>query len=248
MSRMQTDSQPIVNKALTFGASLAGIAVVRDLKASSSYAIYDRSPYYDGYHGVEWPEEARSVLVLALKHPPSEPELDWWSDEIPGRTPGNRMLIKTSRKLCKWLKEDLDIQATPLPYPVEKGGIFLKDAAVLAGLGVIGKNNLLITPEYGPRIRLRALFLDREIQPTADAGFAPCEDCARPCHRSCPEKAFRSGQYDVALCEPEMQRNRTNLIKVEGADVGIDTSCRVAQFCRVCELSCPVAVGKSNNP
>jgi epoxyqueuosine reductase len=38
----------------------------------------------------------------------------------------------------------------PLPYKVEEGGMFLKDAATLAGLGIIGKNNLLITPEFEP--------------------------------------------------------------------------------------------------
>jgi len=43
------------------------------------------------------------------------------------------------------------INACPLPYRVEQGGILLKDAAVLAGLGVTGKNNLVITPQLaGP--------------------------------------------------------------------------------------------------
>jgi epoxyqueuosine reductase len=38
----------------------------------------------------------------------------------------------------------------PLQYKVEEAGMFLKDAATLAGLGIIGKNNLLITPEFEP--------------------------------------------------------------------------------------------------
>ena len=156
------DSNGIIKQALELGASLAGFASVDDLKRSPSYKIYDQSPYYEDYTGVTWPDDALTVLVLALEHDPSQPELDWWSDAIPGRTPGNRALMKTSRKLKKWLKEDLSILAEPLPYPVEKGGIFLKDAAVLAGLGIIGDNNLLVTPEYGPRVRLRALFLNTE--------------------------------------------------------------------------------------
>jgi epoxyqueuosine reductase len=136
-------SKALLQKAVEFGASLAGLASVQDLKESPTYGIYDKHPYYDGYTGVEWPEQAKTVLVLALEHPSDKPELDWWSEAIPGRTPGNRILMKVSKKLIKWLKEEYDINAEPLPYPIEKGGIFLKDAAVLAGLGIIGKNNLL---------------------------------------------------------------------------------------------------------
>jgi len=233
-------SKDIIQKAVEFGASLAGSASVLDLKKSPSYGIYDKSPYYDGYNGVEWPEDAKTVLVLAFKHNSDEPELDWWSETIPGRTPGNRILMRISRKLKKWLKEKYDINAEPLPYPLEKGGIFLKDAAVLAGLGIIGKNNLLITPEYGPRIRLRALFLDKVIEPTGILDFSPCDKCDRPCFTACPENAFSSGNYMVSSCEPEMQRNRANLVEVAGDVVGIDSSCAVEKFCRACELACPV--------
>ncbi|MBC8492582.1 MAG: hypothetical protein H8D43_02260 [Chloroflexi bacterium] len=41
----------------------------------------------------------------------------------------------------------MSINACPQPYRVEQGRILLKDAAVLAGLGVMGKNNLVITPQ-----------------------------------------------------------------------------------------------------
>jgi epoxyqueuosine reductase len=233
-------SKAILKKAVEFGASLAGLASVQDLKTSPTYGIYDKSPYYEGYSGVEWPEDAKTVLVLALKHDSDAPELDWWSEAIPGRTPGNRILMKISRKHQKWMKEKYDIKAERLPYPIEKGGIFLKDAAVLAGLGVIGKNNLLITPDYGPRIRLRALYLDSVHEPTGILDFSPCDKCDRPCFAACPEDAFSSGKYLVSSCEPEMQRNRTNLIRVPGDVVGIDSSCAVQKFCRACEFSCPV--------
>jgi len=233
-------SKDILQKAVEFGASLAGFASVLDLKKSPTHGIYDKSPYYEGYSGVEWPEQAKTVLVLALEHPSDKPELDWWSEDIPGRTPGNRILMKISRKLKKWLKEKYDINAESLPYPVEKGGIFLKDAAVLAGLGIIGKNNLLITPEYGPRVRLRALFLDKATEPTSLQNFSPCAECDRPCHTACPENAFSSGNYMVSSCEPEMQRNRANLVEVAGDVVGIDSPCVVEKFCRACEFACPV--------
>lgn len=233
-----TDTKMIISKAVEFGASSAGIAQVHTLKKSVSYEIYDRHPYYDNYSGIEWPENARSVLVLALLHNPGNPELDWWSDDIPGRTPGNRQLMRISKKLRKWLKKEFDINAHSLPYSVEAGGIFLKDAAVLAGVGIIGKNNLLITPEFGAIVRLRALFLDKELESTAPLEFDPCKGCDSPCIQVCPQDAFRSGSYDVSLCEQEMNLNRNNQVTVDGQSVGIDIPCKVVKSCRECEFAC----------
>lgn len=36
-------------------------------------------------------------------------------------------------------------------------------------------NNLVITPEFGPRTRLGALFLEVELEPTGPIDFNPCE-------------------------------------------------------------------------
>jgi epoxyqueuosine reductase len=230
----------ITREARRLGAHVAGLTSVDALRKSPSYSIYHQSPYYDGYEGVTWPPEARSVLVLGLAHPEDDPGLDWWSEQIPGRTPGNRFLIRISRQLKEWLGSDMGINATPLAYPIEKGGIFLKDAAALAGLGVFGRHNLFISPEFGSQLRLRGLFLDRGYEALPPTLSSPCADCAAPCHAACPEGAFQAGRYDVMRCEPEMQRNRENLVTVEGSLVGMDQSCEVEQFCRACEMACPV--------
>ena len=135
---MKSDSKiekAIVEKAKELGASVAGIASVDDLKASKSYEIYDKSPFYAEYKRVEWREEHKSILVWALVHPASEPELDWWSLKVPGFTPGNGVMRMQSRKLRVWMGEDLGISALSLPYQIEYGGAFLKDSAALAGLG-----------------------------------------------------------------------------------------------------------------
>jgi epoxyqueuosine reductase len=230
----------IVREARGLGATLAGLTSVEALRRSPSYAIYHQSPYYDGYEGVTWPPEAKSVLVLALAQPEEEPGLDWWSEKIPGRTPGNGILMRISRELKEWLGSEMAINATPLAYSIENGGIFLKDAAALAGLGVMGRHNLFISPQYGSRLRLRGLFLDRGYEALPPVIPSPCAECDAPCHAACPEQAFQAGRYDVMRCEPEMRRNRENLVTVEGSLVGMEESCQVEQFCRACELACPV--------
>ncbi|HEY72904.1 MAG: epoxyqueuosine reductase [Chloroflexi bacterium] len=238
--------QTIVEKAKELGASLAGIALVKDLRASPSYAIYDKKPFYEEYKGVEWRPEHKSILVWALSHPASEPALDWWSMKVKGFTPGNGIMRLQSRKLRIWLGEELGIKALSLPYQIEYGGAFLKDAAHLAGLGVIGKNNLLVTPEFGTRIRLRGIFIEAELDPTGPlTGFDPCNGCDMPCHRACPRGAFRSGSFERPFCKEENDYREAHMEMVDGSIMGIEEPCEVTKPCRICEFACPVAQGDS---
>jgi epoxyqueuosine reductase len=102
--------------------------------------------------------------------------------------------------------------------------LYLKDAAVFAGLGCIGRNNLLVSPDHGPRIRLRALLLDAGLEQTGLIEFDPCPGCDEPCRDACPEQAFerrvlsaaeaatdalpaRDGTYSRSRCFVEMGRD-----------------------------------------
>jgi epoxyqueuosine reductase len=234
----------IIAKAKELGVSLAGIASVNDLKASKSYEIYDKKPFYPEYKGVEWPEQYKSVLAFALEHPRSDPMLDWWSMKVPGFTPGNRILRRQSRQLRIWLGEELGIGALSLPYQIEYGGVFLKDASVLAGLGTIGRNNLLVTPEFGTRVRLRGLFIEAELEPTGPIDFNPCEGCDAPCQKVCPRKAFPDGKFERDLCSQETDLRDATMEMLDGEIMGIDVPSLVAKYCRKCEFVCPVAQKK----
>jgi epoxyqueuosine reductase len=231
----------IVEKARELGASLAGIATVADLKASVSYEIYDKKPFYEEYEGVKWRKEHKSVLVWALSHPASEPVLDWWSMKVPGFTPGNGVMRKQSKKLRIWLGEELGIKALSLPYQIEYGGAFRQDSAHLAGLGVIGRNNLLVTPEFGTRVRLRGIFMEAELSPTGPIDFDPCNGCDRPCHQACPRGAFRSGAFERPFCKKENDKRDADTEMIEGSVMGIEEASMVSKPCRHCELACPVA-------
>ena len=219
----------IVEKAKVLGASLAGITSIDSLKDSASYETYGDA---------EWPHHEKTVLVLALVHEETEPELDWW-DDIKGGSPGNRRLIQIGESLAEWIKEEFNIIARTLPYSVEKGGIFLKDAAALAGIGIIGSGNLLVTPEFGPRIRLRAMFLDSDLAPTGPLDFSPCNECAMPCKEACPQKAFVEGPYGRDTCRIQMDRAVANKLTFENVPQK-DSPSICIQYCRACELACPI--------
>jgi epoxyqueuosine reductase len=163
--------------------------------------------------------------------------------KVKGFTPGNGIMRLQSRKLRIWLGEELGIKALSLPYQIEYGGAFLKDSAALAGLGVIGKNNLLVTPGYGTRVRLRGIFIEAELQPTGPLDFDPCNDCPRPCHQVCPRDAFRSGSFERALCKLENDKREADAEMLPGSIMGIEEASMVIKPCRYCELACPVAQG-----
>jgi len=148
-----------------------------------------------------------------------------------------------SRKLRIWLGEELGIKALSLPYQIEYGEAFLKDAAHLAGLGVIGKNNLLVTPEFRARVRLGGMFTEAEPEPTGPLNFDPCNGCTMPCHRACPREAFRSGAFERAFCKEENDQRYADAVILDGSIMEIDEPGKVIKPCRYCEFACPVAQG-----
>ena len=224
-------TQRILIRARAFGASSAGV---------TSLSLLQGSPSYQKTGGRIRAEGARSVLVISMRHEANESELDWWA-RVPGSTRGNRRLIEIAADLTQWLKDEFGMVARLAPYQIESGGIFLKDAAALAGLGVIGKNNLLVTPEFGPRVRLRSLLLDAELTPTAPVDFSPCRECNEPCRKACPKHAFEqesNAEYHRVLCDKQMVKDESNALVVEKwADDGSPAA--VVKYCRACELSCP---------
>ena len=222
-------------QAQVLGASLAGVARTSDLKKSSSYLHYQKDPYYGSFQCFpEWPVEADSLLILALSHPQTASEMDWW-DSRPGGTPGNRRLMDIQREMKVWLSEALGIRSQSLFYRIESGGVFLKDAAALAGIGVIGANNLLLTPTFGPQVRLRAMFLFAEIEPTRPLDFDPCLHCERPCTSACPQDAFRNGTYQRVYCQIQMRIDESNTKPLPE-----NSGTEHVRYCRACELACPV--------
>jgi len=253
--------QVIKNKAKEFGADLAGIANIEDLKQSPSHKIIEKLPEYKGIgtrdegqkHGiVNWPEGYKSAIVVAMEHPMDDPELDWW---VAGNTPGNRKLMHIVSELADWFENNNGIKSMKIPYHIERGGVYMKDAAVLAGLGCMGKNNMLITPQFGPRLRLRVMLAEADLPSDGVSNFDPCKKCPMPCRSACPQNAFgeqvyfekeyelaqlpgRNGVYNRLACNRQMEVDVANAEKIQLDNDG-KISKRV-KYCRACEFSCPV--------
>jgi len=231
----------VISQAESYNGIRAGILHLKDVLRGQSYQANLKGPIssagLDDDQMDDWPAGTHTVLILGLYHPEDDLRLDYWER---GDTWGNRRLREISTFLKKWLQEELQIAAYPLPYHVEKGGLFLKDAAVLSGLGIVGKNNLLLHPEWGPRIRFRSILLEGNFEPTtALKGFSPCKSFEVYCQKSCPVKSFPDGVYNRQRCCKQIDNNIENKVP-DGEIAESGKRNLVIKYCRACEFSCPI--------
>lgn len=108
-----------------------------------------------------------------------------------------------------------------------------KITARLAGFGWIGKNCLLINPDYGPRIRWTTVLTDAPFEENKEIMESRCGSCDR-CVKACPANALtgrnyadyepRELRFDAAKCEEYFN-------KLEEADK--------LPICGMCVYACP---------
>ena len=72
-----------------------------------------------------------------------------------------------------------------------------KYAAVQAGLGWIGKNDVVITEKYGPRVRLSAVLMDHVFPYGSAITESRCPDQCDKCVKICPYHALRNVRWDI---------------------------------------------------
>ena len=80
--------------------------------------------------------------------------------------------------------------------------------AIQAGLGEYGRNGLLITREFGPRVRLGKVFTDMPLAADRPIHFGVKEFCntCRRCSDACPVKAISAG-------DPSLETHNVSNIK-----------------------------------
>lgn len=80
------------------------------------------------------------------------------------------------------------------------GAVSLRHVAQAAGLGVLGKNNLLLTPDLGPRIRLGAVITTADLNPDEPLTDDFCRRC-EACIAACPVDALSEpGKTHTGRC------------------------------------------------
>lgn len=142
-------------------------------------------------------------------------------------------------QLSLWI-EDHGFEAIPISarfmYMDAMSGVFRGDlshkhTAMLAGLGEIGLNTLLINPKYGTRLLLASVVTDAPLSPDAPFGDVLCSrsGCLK-CIKVCPVNALsESGNIDKLRCARHYRQY---------ADIYFETG--GLYFCRECRKVCPI--------
>ena len=167
--------------AINQGADLIGIAPVERFE----HAPEEHKPEY-------FLSDAKSVVVIAAAFPKGVCDV-WGTYEEPHKTAGPYMwyghvvgdirLILLSNKISLYLEKN-GYKTVTFPdtfsaacyrflmKPDRSLGDYLyfpdfssKHAAVAAGLGEFGLNNLLLTPKFGPRQRVNTIITDAPLKP-----------------------------------------------------------------------------------
>ena len=106
-----------------------------------------------------------------------------------------------------------------------------RDAAALAGLGIVGENGMLITEKYSSYVFLAEIITDLPIPSESDLEIKRCEGCGL-CKKACPMDEI--GQCLSALTQKkgELNADEIDAIRSSGCAWG----------CDICQEVCPHTV------
>lgn len=114
-----------------------------------------------------------------------------------------------------------------------------KMIARIAGLGWIGKNCLLVTPEHGPRVRFVTILTNAPLTTINNPVEQRCNDCME-CVIACPVKAIKGHNY----IENEERETRFDFKKCNSYFEKMKLNKKFA-VCGLCLYACPYGMKKS---
>lgn len=189
-------------------------------------------------------EEYQSALVFAVPYE-QQLRLEDYTEEA-----FDNSILKAKYKLEQILKdiefalkeEGISYYIPPVAQQDEEellAEFSFKYAAVNAGLGWIGKNDVLITEEYGPRVRLSAVLIDYPFEYGNKITESQCGSCTK-CVDICPHKALTGANWDISTLRSDLidyhlcNQKRSAYIESHGRK----------NACGLCMIVCPYGMKK----
>ena len=155
------------------------------------FADISYSPYADSY---------ASALVLAVPYgeqlSPDDYTEERFEQGIQSAKTSLEAVLDSIESILKKNQVKYWIPPVAQENETELRALFsFKTAAARAGIGWFGKNDVIITERYGPRVRLSAVLIDAVFEYGQPVTVGRCpEDCTK-CIDICPCKALKNRQW-----------------------------------------------------
>jgi len=226
-------TKKVKKAAKLYGASLVGVAAYNSLWMQMNKR-YDLTP-------LEMPEGVKYAVVGAI-------EMDELaiatSPEAPAGAAtgtGYSRMSFVSATLAEFIR-NLGYTAIPAGNNV---GLSVP-IAIDAGLGQLGRHGLLITPEFGPRVRLFKVFTDLPLVPDKPIDFGVtqfCSGCKR-CAEACEVDAI--SLKDEPDWAPATKSSNPGALKwYMDAEKCFEYWCDNGMDCSTCISVCPYTKGRA---
>ncbi len=235
-------------------------SIVKNKNAVIGFASIDR---FDNlphkYNPKYYMSNCKTVIVLGIKIPHSVFYCDNYGLHFiqKANIVAFDILDELSQEITNYL-ESKNIKSIPIPsfapmkldnfYP--QGLISLKNAAVQAGLGKLGKNDIVYHNEYGGFIRFSSIITEVDIEADKIDKSTLCNENCRICIDKCPAKAITDKGYDRKKCfkytfdhglKPMMMFNLNKIEKL------MNTSFyNYWSNCCECTINCPMNIKSSS--
>ncbi len=222
------NSSDVKAKALALGADLCGVA---------SIDRFSGAP--EGFHPRDVMPGCKSVISFAMRFPAGTLKCASPVPYTHARNTITPRMDAIALALCLYLEEQ-GYAAAPVPTNESRWDgatgrwrsiVSQKHAARAAGLGVIGRHSLLITPEYGSMVWLGAVLTEAKLD--ADALLPEvCVGCGG-CVAACPVHALDGAEMNQSACWDYA--------------FGDDAEAQVWRIrCHACRDACPHNLGTKN--
>ncbi|MFX1475606.1 MAG: 4Fe-4S double cluster binding domain-containing protein [Promethearchaeota archaeon] len=225
------DSKTLHTQIIRWGASLVGFAGLEGVPLRQKTSLI---------HGVAIAVRLSDTIIDEIRSGPTAAYAAHYRAT-------NQRLDAIATKTTTWLLAK-GYRAVPIPASQtvdqtrQEGRISHKKIATRAGLGWIGKNALLVTPQHGPRMRLVSVLTNAPLEPAEPITASKCGDCSI-CVDACPVGALtgktwtpetsRADLLDVASCHQLTEKNKSTF----GAPV-----------CGICFSVCPFGRTTESSP
>ena len=200
------DAGAVKARALALGADLVGIAAADTLNAFPPDPRWPQTPESISPY-------CRSVIVIANRIPAG-------AFRCKTNTPVqylDMLVLRKMDRIAYGLAEELERCGQPsfvtaaqeTEWTLKRasyGRLSTRHLGVEAGLGTLGLEVNILTPEFGPRVYLTGILTELELEPDARITEQVCigESCSR-CLHACPADAVLHWGIDKRHCATEAQ-------------------------------------------